>query len=52
MSEFLSAIVGAIVGAVVGGVIAFMVQVKALREGRTQRDQDRKPINKVKVAHC
>ena len=47
MSEFLSAIVGAIVGAVVGGVIAFMVQVKALREGRTQRDEDRKLIQQA-----
>lgn len=39
-TEFWSAILGAIVGAVSGGSIAYMVQVKALREGRRQRDED------------
>ena len=42
--EFWSAIVGAIVGAVVGGLIAYMVQVKALHEGRKQRDEDHKRL--------
>ena len=36
-TEFWAAIVGAIVGAVVGGSIAYMVQVRALREARTQQ---------------
>ena len=39
-TEFWAAIVGAIVGAVVGGSIAYMVQVRALREGRKQRGED------------
>jgi len=43
-AEFWSAIAGAIVGAVTGGAIAYLVQIKALHEGRKQRDEDRKLI--------
>jgi hypothetical protein len=46
-AEFWSAIAGAVVGAVVGGVIAYVIQVKALREGRTQRDEDRKLVQQA-----
>ena len=41
-SEFWSAIAGAVVGSVVGGAIGYLVQIKALREGRRQREEDRK----------
>jgi hypothetical protein len=47
MSEFWAAIAGAIVGAVTGGLIAYLVQVKALREGRNQRAEDRKLIQQA-----
>ncbi len=46
-TEFWAAIVGAIVGAVVGGSIAYMVQVRALREARTQRDEDHKRLQQA-----
>ena len=46
-TEFWSAIVGAILGAVVGGSIAYMVQVKALREARTQRGEDHKRLQQA-----
>jgi len=38
--EFWSAIAGALLGALVGGFIAYLVQVKALREGRRRREED------------
>lgn len=37
----------AILGAVVGGSIAYMIQMKALREGRTQRDEDHKRLQQA-----
>ena len=37
----------AIAGAVVGGLIAYIVQVKALREGRKQRDDDHKKVQQA-----
>jgi hypothetical protein len=37
----------AIAGAVVGGLIAYIVQVKALREGRKQRDDDHKRLQQA-----
>jgi len=40
--EFWSAIAGAIVGAITGGIIAYVMQVKALREGRAVRAEDQK----------
>lgn len=40
-APFWSGIIGAVLGAVVGGLIAYAIQVKALREGRRQRDEDR-----------
>ena len=46
-TEFWSAIAGAIVGAVVGGTIAYMVQVRALREARMQRDEDHKRLQQA-----
>ena len=46
-TEFWSAIAGAIVG----GVIAYLVQIKALREGRRQRNEDRKEL-KLAQAHA
>ncbi|MDP6388571.1 MAG: hypothetical protein QF654_01590 [Alphaproteobacteria bacterium] len=44
---FWSAIFGAIVGAVAGGLIAYMIQVKALREGRNQRDGDHRKLQQA-----
>lgn len=41
-TEFWAAILGAVVGAVVGGLVAYVVQLKALREVRSQRDEDRR----------
>ena len=41
--EFLSAIFGAIVG----GMIAYAVQIKALREARNIREQDRKQVQQA-----
>ena len=41
-SEFWSAIGGALGGTIGGGVIAYIVQVKALREGRRQREDDQR----------
>lgn len=46
-TEFWSAIAGAIVGAVVGGSIAYMVQMRALREARSQRDEDYKRLRQA-----
>lgn len=43
-TEFWSAIFGAVGGAVVGGLIAYIIQVKALREGRRQRDEDHERV--------
>jgi hypothetical protein len=37
----------AIAGAIVGGFIAYIVQVKALREGRKQRNEDRKRVQQA-----
>jgi hypothetical protein len=42
-TEFWSAIVGAIVG----GLIAYIVQVKALREGRKQRNEDHRRVQQA-----
>jgi hypothetical protein len=42
-TEFWSAIIGAIVG----GLIAYIVQVKALREGRRLRDEDHKRVQQA-----
>jgi hypothetical protein len=41
----------AIAGAIVGGVIAYVVQIKALRESRKQREEDRRQI-KQPQAHA
>jgi len=41
-SEFWSAIGGALGGTIGGGAIAYLVQVKALREARRQREEDRR----------
>ncbi len=46
-TEFWSALVGAILAAVVGGSIAYMVQVRALRESRAQRDEDHKRLQQA-----
>ena len=46
-TEFWAAIVGAIVGAVVGGSIAYIIQVRVLREARTQRDEDHKRLQQA-----
>jgi hypothetical protein len=40
-SEFWSGIIGAVVGAVVGGCISYFIQLRALRETREQRREDR-----------
>lgn len=44
--EFLSAIAGA----VVGGLIAYFVQIKALREGKAIREEDRMLVRQAQPA--
>jgi hypothetical protein len=44
-AEFWSAIAGAIVG----GLIAYFIQIRALREGRNQRADDRKLVQQAQA---
>jgi hypothetical protein len=44
-AEFWSAIAGAIVG----GLIAYVIQIRALREGRTQRAEDRQLVRQAQA---
>src|SRR5262245_42465642 len=37
----------AVIGAIVGGLIAYFIQVKALREGRQQREDDLRRSNRA-----
>ena len=48
-SEFWAVISGATIGAIVGGLISFLIQLKVLREGRAQREEEHSRVRSAQA---